>query len=373
MDLIKQTYGNAFNHVVNQYTVLVTGGSGFLGQHVVGLLQTRADHVTNIRVLDVIDYENKTDYDCKKPVEKFIGDILDEDLVIKACTNVDCVIHLASIIDISLFADYQRSYRINILGTKNIIEACKKTGVKRLIYCSSASVVYGPYDIIDGHEDELIYPEEPMLPVYAETKQQAETLVLQSNSDTLQTVSLRPVSLYGDQDYKYLAPFFTNKFTRTTGYLLKFEFGSAKTSQAYVGNVAWAFIQADNALRESKSPYAAGLSYFIRDETPNTTRLEYDKEVLRETNIKLFPCPPPVWLQSLLLRVIFFILYLISPIRKFNFPIGDWALSIRSTTWLFSYSKAQRQLGFKPIYSPVESRKRLINFINSALSDKNNN
>jgi 3beta-hydroxy-delta5-steroid dehydrogenase / steroid delta-isomerase len=39
--------------------VLVTGGSGFLGQHIVGLLQDRADHVTEIRVLDVIPYENK--------------------------------------------------------------------------------------------------------------------------------------------------------------------------------------------------------------------------------------------------------------------------------------------------------------------------
>lgn len=39
--------------------ILVTGGAGFLGQHVVGLLQERADHVTEIRVLDVVPYKNK--------------------------------------------------------------------------------------------------------------------------------------------------------------------------------------------------------------------------------------------------------------------------------------------------------------------------
>lgn len=45
---------------VTPYRVLVVGGSGFLGQHVVGLLQTRANHVTEIRVLDVAGYINKT-------------------------------------------------------------------------------------------------------------------------------------------------------------------------------------------------------------------------------------------------------------------------------------------------------------------------
>lgn len=187
------------------------------------------------------------------------------------------------------------------------------------------------------------------------------------SGDSLQTVSLRPVSLYGDQDYKYLVPFFTNKFTRSTGYLFKFEFGSAKTSQAYVGNVAWAFVQADNALRETKNPDAAGCSYFIRDDTQNTTRLEYDQEVLNKTNIKLLPFPPPVWLQYLILWFTFSVLRIISPVYKVNFPIGLWALHIRSTTWLFSYRKAKRLLGYQPLYNPTESKTRLIKFINSVL------
>ena len=45
--------------MASPYVVLVTGGTGFLGQHVIGLLQTKADHVTEIRVTDVVPYVNK--------------------------------------------------------------------------------------------------------------------------------------------------------------------------------------------------------------------------------------------------------------------------------------------------------------------------
>jgi nucleoside-diphosphate-sugar epimerase len=59
------------------------------------------------------------DYVERKPVKQYVGSVTDKDLVMRACKGVDCVMHVASIVDTSLIPDEEKSYRINVKGKIN--------------------------------------------------------------------------------------------------------------------------------------------------------------------------------------------------------------------------------------------------------------
>ena len=125
--------------------VLVIGGAGFIGSHVVASLLD-----TNIR--EVIVYDNLTRGKLSNLKESLTdsrcrifpdgGDIRDTDVLSRAMKGVDGVIHLAAMWLLHC-KDYPRTaFEVNIAGTFNVLEACVQNGVKRLVYSSSASV-YG--------------------------------------------------------------------------------------------------------------------------------------------------------------------------------------------------------------------------------------
>ncbi len=125
--------------------VLVIGGAGFIGSHVVSeLLKTE--------VSSVIVYDNMTrgkksnllpSLDDKRCIlYKNGGDIRDIDLLNDAMSGVDCVVHLAAMWLLHCKDFPRTAFHVNIEGTFNVLEACVKNNVKRLVYSSSASV-YG--------------------------------------------------------------------------------------------------------------------------------------------------------------------------------------------------------------------------------------
>ena len=125
--------------------VLVIGGAGFIGSHVVASLLD-----TDIR--EVIVYDNLTRGKLSNLKESLTdsrcrifpdgGDIRDTDVLSRAMKGVDGVIHLAAMWLLHC-KDYPRTaFEVNIAGTFNVLEACVQNGVKRLVYSSSASV-YG--------------------------------------------------------------------------------------------------------------------------------------------------------------------------------------------------------------------------------------
>ena len=126
-------------------TILVTGGSGFIGSHVVSELLK-----TNVK--EVLIYDNfsrgkiqnikKSLEDDRCKIYPNGGDIRDIDLLNDAMNGVDGVIHLAAMWLLHC-KDYPRTaFHVNIEGTFNVLEACVKNNIKRLVYSSSASV-YG--------------------------------------------------------------------------------------------------------------------------------------------------------------------------------------------------------------------------------------
>ena len=112
--------------------ILITGGTGFIGSHLTQFLKKDNDI---------------TIYDVKKPIEKdvkfILGDILDEQKILQSFQDFDAIIHLAATVGVkNTETNPVLTLNTNILGTKNILEACKKHNIKKVIL-ASYSEIYG--------------------------------------------------------------------------------------------------------------------------------------------------------------------------------------------------------------------------------------
>ncbi|KAJ8312422.1 hypothetical protein KUTeg_009795, partial [Tegillarca granosa] len=331
-------------------TVLVTGGAGFLGQHIVKLLQEKADHVKEIKILDMKPYRNILDYKQCKPIQTIIGNITDRDTVQRACNGVTSVYHVAGLI----------SY-----GTRNVIDGCVKAGVQRLIYCSTVDVAIGYDPIRDGNENNTPPPKRFLFPGYPETKYKAECLVLQSNGRTctlgrkLETLALRVNVLYGEGDPYYVTTGLKRAY-KANGTLYRVGNGQAKFQQAYAGNAAWAFICADKALRNNLTP--GGTVYYIPDDTPIQNTFDFFQPFLESRQLRLSKWRIPFCLAYGGLYLFEVFLHLISPLKKIYFHEASCSVWYICTDLYFKSEKARKILGYKPLTSPNEAISRSLKY-----------
>ncbi len=232
---------------------LVTGGGGFLGRYIVEKLLRRGDKVRTFargRYKELEDIGAKT----------VMGDLRHSEAVGAACEGIDTVFHTAAIAGI--WGRKKDFFDINVTGTKNVIDACLKNGVKRLIYTSSPSVVFGSEDIKGADEESCPYPKK-YLCEYAGTKAIAERAVLAVNGDGgLLTISLRPHLIWGPGD-NHLIPRIIDR--AKSGKLKKVGDGANLVDIVYVENAADAHLDAADHLDEDG---VAGRAYFISQGEP---------------------------------------------------------------------------------------------------------
>ncbi|MCY2962833.1 MAG: NAD-dependent epimerase/dehydratase family protein [Planctomycetota bacterium] len=232
---------------------LVTGGGGFLGLYLVEQLVARGDRV---RVLCRGSYPRLAELN----VECLSGDIRDASAVEVACRGVDAVFHTAAVSGI--WGPWSYYHGINTMGTLNVLSACRKQGVARLIHTSSPSVIYDGQDHRNANES-LPYPSR-YLCHYPHSKALAERAVLEANDgDRLATVALRPHLIWGPRD-NHLIPRLVAR--AKMGRLVRVGDGRNLISMAYVENVAAAHLQAADCLNAT-SPIA-GRAYFINEPEP---------------------------------------------------------------------------------------------------------
>jgi len=130
---------------LNDKRILVIGGAGLIGSHVVDeLLRTDVGEVIVYDNMVRGSTENLADAlrDKRAKVFPIGGDILQTDILEKAMEGVDGVFHLAALWLLQCHEYPRSAFDVNVRGTFNVMEACVKKGVKRLVYSSSASV-YG--------------------------------------------------------------------------------------------------------------------------------------------------------------------------------------------------------------------------------------
>ena len=128
----------------NSRLSLVTGGAGFIGSHVVRLLAARGERV---RVLDLEEPAHKFE-----GVELIRGSICNRSTVRDACTGADWVFHLAA--DPNLWAADKSSFgRVNLDGTRIVLDEAQAAGAERIVYCSTESILLGKHERTDAAFD----------------------------------------------------------------------------------------------------------------------------------------------------------------------------------------------------------------------------
>ncbi|RDW84323.1 hypothetical protein BP6252_01913 [Coleophoma cylindrospora] len=254
---------------------LVIGGCGFLGHHIVNLIHSSYD--AQISVIDLRTTNNRRpDSD---GVQYFDGDITSLSSLIPLFEKIkpDVVFHTASP---TLMGGSKEMYRkVNVDGTGCVIEACQKTGVKALVYTSSASIVSdNSSDLINADERWPVIRGKMQTEYYSETKAEAESLALAANraeaAPKLLTAAIRPAAIFGSGDVQLIPRIVDLYYQNKTGFQLGdnvnlFDF-------THVDNVAHGHILAAVALLQTSTlttppldhEKVDGEAFFVTNDAP---------------------------------------------------------------------------------------------------------
>jgi len=214
--------------------VLVTGGGGVVGGAVVSALIDRGH---DVRSFSRGDYPHQR----ARGVEVVRGDLADLGAVERAVDGCDAVVHTAAKAGFSL--DARPFVTANVVGTANVIAACRRRGVPRLVHTSTPGVVYDGRSITGGDES-LPYATDYDAP-YPATKARAEQLVLAANGDGLATVALRPHLVWGPGDTQLTAEILRRA---RAGRLRLIDHGTAIVDATFIDDAAAAHVLALDAL-----------------------------------------------------------------------------------------------------------------------------
>ncbi|MCB9594030.1 MAG: NAD-dependent epimerase/dehydratase family protein [Sandaracinaceae bacterium] len=320
---------------------VVTGGSGFVGRHLVDGLVARGDRV---RVLDLAPPH-------RDDVEHVVADITDTDGIAKAILGADTVFHNASVVHTK---QNQKDFvwKVNLEGTRNVMRGCRAGQVPKLVYVSSGSVVYEGKDIENGDES-LPYSSISQAP-YADSKIAAEKEVLAANGEGgVSTVSLRPHVIFGPHDARFLPALISHgKAGR-----LRYQVGRGTwlSDYTYVSNLVDALLAADERLGPDAA--CAGEAYFITNGEPMPF-WDFVKRVAERLGL------PPIRA-----RIPHQIVYAFAAVKEGldtlrggtispEDGLTRFAIRYMCTHHYFSIDKARRDLGYDPKVSVAEGIER---------------
>jgi dihydroflavonol-4-reductase len=182
-------------------TVLVTGGAGFLGSRIV---KSYLETGFKVRVLDNLKQGSIQNLPPLGSRIEFLNvDLCDASQIVEAVAGHELVIHTAAIIRADGADERLLQRRVNIDGTRNIVEACRRSGVFRLIHISTTSAIgISPNPKIPADE-RFRFNLDHLGLSYNSTKQRAEELVLNANCPDLQTIVVNPGVLFGTHRGRY--------------------------------------------------------------------------------------------------------------------------------------------------------------------------
>ncbi|KAM0853084.1 hypothetical protein ACQ4PT_051326 [Festuca glaucescens] len=241
---------------------VVTGGRGFAARHLVLMLlrsgewRVRVADLPHAISLDRDEEEGILGAALREGQAVYASaDLRDKAQIAKAFEGAEVVFHMAA--PDSSINNFHLHYSVNVEGTKNVIDACIRCKVKRLIYTSSPSVVFdGVHGILNADES-MPYPDK-FNDSYSETKADAEKLVMRANGrDGLLTCCVRPSSIFGPGDKLLVPSLVAAARAGKSKYIIGD--GNNYNDFTYVENVAYGHVCADKTLSsEDGAKRAAG-------------------------------------------------------------------------------------------------------------------
>ncbi len=332
-------------------SVLVTGGTGFLGRRLVERLLAAG------RTVAVLGRTPSPELE-KRGV-RFIRASLDNaDAVRAACIGIETVFHTAA--KVGVWGRYDDFFRTNVLGTRALLEGCRAHGVQRLVYTSTPSVVYNGHDLANANESLPLTTDCPS--PYPLTKAIAEREVLAANCAGARTIALRPHLIWGVGD-PHLVPRVLDR--ARAGRLRIVGSGQNRVDMVHVENVVDAHLLAERALEKchllndtSSGPSRAdGRAYFITNGEP-VVLWDWINDLLRALG------EPPVT-KSISLNAASTIgalcetLWRVLPVRTEPPMTRFIAAELAKDHW-FDISAARRDLGYAPRISMAAGTAELV-------------
>ncbi|PID55623.1 3-beta hydroxysteroid dehydrogenase [candidate division KSB3 bacterium] len=323
---------------------LVTGGGGFLGRYIVEQLLERGD---SVRTFARGEYPALA----RLGVEVVRGNIQDGEAVRKACSAMDCVFHAAA--HPGIWGPWESFYQPNVVGTENMIAACRIEKVPKFVFTSSPSVVFNNQDQ-RGCDESLPYPEK-YENYYSHSKALAEQMVLDANGDGVLTVALRPHLIWGPRD-PHLLPRLIER--AGSGQLMQVGDGTNRVDITYVEDAARAHLLAADAL-EPGTP-AAGSVYFISQDAP-VNLWQWIHALLDQLDI------PPIRRRISLSTA-----RTIGAIMEFGYRLLRMSAEPRMTRFLatelakdhyYDISRAKQELGYQPQFTMAAALEKTLPFL----------
>ncbi|XP_068193300.1 3 beta-hydroxysteroid dehydrogenase type 7 [Antennarius striatus] len=347
---------------------LITGGSGFLGRHLLRVLLETEDRLVEVRVFD-----KRPDFSLnglsteRVKVVVIQGDITDYSGVLEATRGVDVVIHTASLVDVWHRIPESLIYSVNVTGTENVINACVECGIQSLIYTSSMEVIGPNVDgdhFIRGDEDTPYNVKHSM--AYPKSKAKAEKIALAANGTKvkggacLHTCSLRPTGIYGE-GHELMKDFYKQAVQRG-GLVVGGVPEHSEHGRVYAGNVAWMHALAARALMEHPQTMG-GEAFFCYDDSPYKSYEDFNMMFLSTFNFRRMRIPLPLlWFLAVindLLR------WMLSPVCNFTPLLNRYTLAVASTSFTVRTDKALRHFQYRPLYDWDQCKARTQKWIDA--------
>jgi nucleoside-diphosphate-sugar epimerase len=306
--------------------VLITGGNGFVGRHLVEALQARGK---SVRVL-ALPGENTVDLE-QRGVTVYHGDIRQPQTLRAAVTGARAVIHLAAMMDV--WRPLREYAAVNVLGTTNVCRAALAGGVERVVHMSSSSI----YGMGLGRPADETFPLVPFPDPYPMTKAAADIAVRRMMvQDGLPAVILRPDQIFGSGDHLHFGRM-ADRLRAGRGIIVGH--GDNMLPLVYISDVVQALLLA----LEHES--AVGNAYNIASEQPLS-----QQDVLDTIATEMGVTPPRIHVRYGVLYAAAYLAERLAALRRSarRPTITRLGVAFFGTDNRYSMQRARSELGYRP-------------------------